>query len=173
MPTTLLIRRALPSDAEAIGEIRVRAWQAAYAAFMPAAFLAALDPGANLDGLRELVASGAAFPFVNVAERDGAACGFSLLGASRAPRADASHELWALNVHPDHWRQGIARHLVERALSDARALGARDIELWCIHGNAVAEALYERCGFARTGETRTTSQLTGLPLTEGRFVARA
>jgi GNAT superfamily N-acetyltransferase len=140
---------------------------------MPSAYLSALDPGANLDGLRKLISDFARLPLVTVAELNGTTCGFTLLGAPRAPRDGTTHELWALNVCPTHWRTGIATKLVEQALSDANSTGAVEVELWCIAGNAPAESLYSRCGFRSTGETRTTSHLTGMPLKETRFIALA
>ena len=172
-PLEVSIRRARPSDSEAIGEIRVRAWQAAYPTFMPSAYLSALDPGANLDGLRKLISDDVPLPLVTVAELHGITCGFTLLGAPRMPRDGTTHELWALNVSPAHWRAGIATKLVERALSDANSSGAVEVELWCISGNIPAESLYRRCGFRRTGETRTTNHHTGIPLKETRFILPA
>lgn len=160
------IRLATPHDAAAIGDIRVAAWRQAYGAFMPAAFLAALDPSANLDALR-LALESTPPPFrMTVAELDGACVGFAILGRPRyaAPESDA--ELWALNVRPAQWRSGVGRGLMSEALSQAGAQGFAAVELWCIEGNVPALHLYERCGFKRTGERRTTSSLTGHPLTE-------
>lgn len=46
------------------------------------------------------------------------------------------------------------------------ALGYATVELWCISGNNVARRLYEESGFKLTGQSRTTSNLTGNPLHE-------
>jgi RimJ/RimL family protein N-acetyltransferase len=40
------------------------------------------------------------------------------------------------------------------------------VELWCIHGNNAASRLYEECGFTRSGQRRTTTNLTGNALDE-------
>jgi len=163
----VLIRRAHAVDAERIGETRVRAWQAAYSAFLPSEFLLKLDPNANLDRLRQLIENENPLPIVTVAEVDGIARGFSILGAPRLPASSAALELWALNVHPDYWRTGLATRLV---MQITQIHPTTDIELWCLQGNLPAEALYQRCGFHKTGEERTTQHLTGQPLTECKFV---
>lgn len=160
------IRHALPSDAEAIGEVRVRAWRAAYVPYMPARFLAELDPHANLDSLRsKLPTAGPDFQ-LKVIEHAATVAGFSILGKPRYAAPDGTHELWALNVDPTSWRLGMGRRLVSQALLDAQALGATQVQLWCIAGNQPARALYESLGFKATGDERITSHLTGHPLCE-------
>src|SRR5262245_19277381 len=162
----MLFRLALPSDAEAIGRVRVTAWRAAYRDFMPAEYLAALDPAGNLDSLRSALGS-AEPPFVlKVLELDGEVVAFSALGAPRYEAAPRTLELWALYVEPAHWRKGIGRELLLQSLQDARDRGQSTVELWCIKGNRAAIALYEAAGFVPTGIERTTSVLTGHPLCE-------
>ncbi len=39
----MLIRDAIPGDAQAVAQIHVQAWRAAYAAILPEAFLASLS----------------------------------------------------------------------------------------------------------------------------------
>ena len=161
-----IIRRALPTDAESIGEIRVRAWREAYQPFMPAPFLDALDPKQNLDSLKSLLQSDQPELLVKVAESANGVSAFSLLGKPRFEAPAGTIELWALNVDPRSWRQGLGRALVHQALADAKILGAAKLELWCIVGNQSACSLYEACGFTTTGQTRNTSSLTGHPIHE-------
>lgn len=163
------IRSARPIDASAIGRIRVAAWQAAYGAFMPADFLAELDPSANLTALRRQLAARAE-PYLSVAEQDQQLLGFSVLGQPRYPAPSGCLELWALNVVPEYWRQGVGRELLRDALQQARALRADRLELWCIDGNLAAQKLYESAGFVLTGSTRRSSDLTGHPLSEVQYV---
>ena len=163
------LRQALPADAKAIGEVRVAAWQAAYPAFMPAAYLAGLDSSANLEALESrLAAPPDRFSFT-VAEVDGALVAFSILGAPRHDSSAAGLELWALNVLPAFWRQGLGRSLIRQAKAAAKELQVDRLELWCIEGNAPAQAAYESCGFVRTGQQRTSSLLTGYALHEALY----
>ena len=50
--------------------------------------------------------------------------------------------------------RGVGAALVERVTEWARALSAEHLYLWAVSSNRPAIALYERCGFAPTGETR-------------------
>lgn len=160
------IRPALPTDAEAIGRIRVDAWRAAYPSHMPPEYLASLDPKANLDGLRETLMSPEP-PFVlSVAEYDHEVVAFSMSGHPRYQAEPGTFELWALNVDPNCWRKGVGRRLVQEVLKSARRSKPSRVELWCINGNLAAASLYESCGFVRTGAERTTTALTGIPLDE-------
>lgn len=160
------IRGADSNDAVAIGGIRVAAWRAAYQEFLPATYLAALDPQANLDSLRAILSSESP-PFkMRIAEVSGEAAGFSIVGRARHSAAPGAFEIWALNVSPAFWRRGIGTLLVEDALREAKRSGAGTVELWCIKGNQAAGRMYETCGFRRTDVVRTTSSLTGYLLEE-------
>lgn len=160
------LRPAVTEDAEAIGYIRVSAWRAAYRQFMPPHYLGALDPSTNLEALRQRLAN-PIDPFrVTVAERSGSVVGFSIVGAPRYESSNEAVELWALNVLPKYWRQGIGCALTCEAIDRVLARGFSAVELWCIHGNTPAQAAYESCGFKLTGQNRTSSALTGHPLYE-------
>lgn len=162
----MLIRPAISLDAQAIGEIRVAAWKHAYRNFMPAAFLDSLSPSANMEAMKSALDSQPQPLLMTVAEISGACVGFSVMGPPRYQAPDSVVELWALNVHPAHWRRGIGRGLVSVALSNARRQGYAMVELWSINGNDPASRLYETSGFMRTGQRRTTTNLTGNPLDE-------
>ena len=162
----ILIRRATGCDAEAIARVRVRAWRTAYTSFMPAPFLAQLDPTANVTHWRrKLVHQGREFSVI-VAELDATVAGFAIIGAPRYEGGPGAAELWSINVDPDFWHAGVGSALLRRAVADARDYGYSRVELWCIAGNAAARSLYEKCGFRATGRERTTSHLTGHPLEE-------
>lgn len=167
--STIVIRPAEPDDAEAIGRIRVAAWQAAYAPFLPASFLAQLDPTANLPALRERLSTPSSQFLVHVAVLDRNVMGFSIAGTPRYTAATSTQELWALNVDPAAWRQGAGKQLVMAAISAAIRTQHHQLALWCLTGNTAAIKLYLASGFAPTGQTRTTSDLTGHPLHETYF----
>jgi len=50
--------------------------------------------------------------------------------------------------------RGVGAALVERVTEWARALGAKSLHLWATSTNRPAIALYERCGFTLTGQSR-------------------
>jgi GNAT superfamily N-acetyltransferase len=90
------------------------------------------------------------------------AAGFALL----APTASVV-ELYYLAVDPDIWGAGVARALLTRVDSEARALGFDALELWVIDDNHRAIAVYERSGWIRTEHTQRDSPRSRL---ERRFV---
>ena len=69
--------------------------------------------------------------------------------------ATASVDLISMWVAPASRGQGVGRKLVEQIIEWARQHpGAQYVSLWVTENNAAAIALYERCGFRRTGETQ-------------------
>lgn len=82
---------------------------------------------------------------VFVAERASQVAGFAVL----LPRDDDEFELDGLFVDPPHWRQGIGRQLLDHCMHEARAMGARNLQLV---GNTHAEGFYKACGFECAGE---------------------
>ena len=73
-------------------------------------------------------------------------------------------EIKGLAVAPRFQRQGVGRALVEAAIAEARADGARKLTLRVLGDNAPAHALYKACGFVEEGNLR------GLFLLDGTYV---
>lgn len=63
-------------------------------------------------------------------------------------------ELVSMWVHPRARGQGVADALVGAVLQWARAEGHHRVHLWVTETNDAARRLYERCGFAVTGERK-------------------
>lgn len=73
-----------------------------------------------------------------------------IVGAFEArPRTAELVSMW---VHPQMRGQGVGRVLVETVLQWARTEGHDLVHLWVTETNDPARRLYERCGFALTGE---------------------
>jgi ribosomal protein S18 acetylase RimI-like enzyme len=86
----------------------------------------------------------------------GAFDGGALVGAAgweRGDRTKVAHraELFGMAVHAGARGRGAGRALVEAVIADARAAGCLTMRLTVTEGNALAERLYARCGFERTG----------------------
>lgn len=167
-----MLRNGLPSDAEAIENIRIAAWRSAYRDFMPASYLAKLEIQKNIDGLQQRLATQSVDFSVIVAEINSSVVGFMILGKPRYHTSNHSIELWALNVHPKYWRNGIGGQLIQKAIDSAKGLNVKSIELWCINGNLIAENAYKRAGFIAVGKQRTSSDLTGHPIHERLYVKK-
>jgi ribosomal protein S18 acetylase RimI-like enzyme len=102
---------------------------------------------------------------VLVAELADGIAGYVKLGPA-LPLESARHvlEIKGLAVSPAHSRRGVGRALMEAAIREARAAGARKLTLRVLAHNAPARALYARCGFEVEGVLR------GLFLLDGTYV---
>lgn len=85
-----------------------------------------------------------------LARHDGTAAGFVQLYPSLS--SVSMKRIWILNdlyVAPGARRLGIGRRLMDAARDLARRTGAIRLELTTERSNITAQALYERCGYAR------------------------
>lgn len=83
-----------------------------------------------------------------VAEVAGLVAGTVSGGDGDSTGAAAMTAMW---VDPRFRRQGVGDLLVNTVIEWARAAGYEEMFLWVTDGNANAERLYRRNGFARTG----------------------
>jgi ribosomal protein S18 acetylase RimI-like enzyme len=99
---------------------------------------------------------------VLVAERDGLAVGYVMLGRP-TPAESNRHvlQIAGLAVDPAAHRQGVGRQLIEAAATEATRRGARRLTLRVLGGNAAARALYAACGFVVEGVLREEFRLGG------------
>lgn len=68
--------------------------------------------------------------------------------------SDGAAELVSMWVAPDWRRCGLGAELVQALVSWAAAEAFPQVRLWVATDNEVAERLYARCGFSRTGEAK-------------------
>ena len=161
------VRPATVADAPAMGQLVVRAWQAAYRGQMPDDYLNGLraeERAAYWDGvLRREDRRGV----ILVAERDGEVVGFAAAGPSPDPQG--AGELYAINVDSDHWGGGAGRALLGAAQAELDRMGFAESVLWVLPGNARARRFYERAGWvaeAREDQRGLRGQLRRGPLPE-------
>ena len=101
------------------------------------------------DRFRSLAGGG--FPYL-VAERDGAVCGYAYAGPYRARIAYRYTVENSVYVAPDCHRQGIGRALMEGLLSQAGALGFRQMIAVIGDSEQIASiALHRAAGFQMVG----------------------
>lgn len=165
-----MLRPARPDDAQAMEELRVAAWRAAYTSFMPSEFLSGLNPADRVAGLAERLSNQSREYWATVAEIRDEVVGFTVLGQPRYEADAKTAELWALYVNPLQWRKGIGGRLLAYALNAAYLNSYRQVELWCLKGNEAAQKAYEKAGFTLSGKERHSSNLIGTPLHELQYV---
>lgn len=162
------------ADIEAVAELRVRAWQSAYAGLLPAAYLSSMSVEEDAAARRRMFAASDGTIVNLVAEaEDGGIAGWAALGPYRiegphgrgGPAGGA--ELYALYVRPDVLGTGVGRLLAGACLARAAASGASRIALWVIGGNARARRFYERAGFTldTSEDAESLDDVAGTPVT--------
>jgi len=151
----VVVREAVPDDADAIADAHVEAWREAYRHAVPAALLD--DPAfrtSRFEGWRrrlvdELRPDGWDLDdTIFAALLDGRVVGFGHVGRSRGDRiGQPDGELYGFYVHPDAWGSGVADALIDRC---HRALAVRfdDALLWVLTDNPRARRFYERNGWS-------------------------
>ena len=152
-------RPATQDDVAAMVELQRAGFVAALVPLLPSSFdVTATDAWAAR--LSETLASESVGSFVvDREDRDGLA-GLVIYGTSRDPEPPpATAEIRALFVHPDHWRRGVGRGLVEEACTQLERWGFEAATLWSLRDNDRATAFYESAGFDRDGATQTRDEL--------------
>ena len=160
----LVVRDATLDDAEAMGRVHVRAWQAAYRGAMPDAYLDGLDPTDRARMWRSGIAERPEnLPLVAV--RDGNVVGHAACGPTTDPAG--AGELYSINVDPLDWGHGAGRALLEEV--DRRLMASHDAAvLWVVPSNARARRFYERAGWSVDGAERT-AEVLGVSVPEIRY----
>ena len=150
------LREARVEDAEAVAEIHVTSWRAAYEGIVENHVLEAMDVTSHLQFWHaELVAETGDGPQGErtlVAELDGEVVGFAAVGApnlasSADVLSDDVGELKAIYLRPGTEGRGIGRALLDAARAWLREHGYREVHVWVLEGNERARAVYEAAGW--------------------------
>lgn len=139
----VLLRRAGPADADALGQAHVAAWREAYAGLIPDEVLAALNPQQRAAMWRNAMAQETT---VRLAERCDAIVGFASCNAQLDPSLPFSGEIQAIYVLRTAQRRGVGRSLMSAMARDLLARGHGSALLWVMEDNAPARQFYEALG---------------------------
>ena len=138
------IRRAEPSDAEALAHLHLDVWDDAYAGLMPQGILD--DRRERVDERVENWGRILAEPRPIWLAEDGAGLvGFASAGPARDNDMDDLLELYSLYVRASHYGTGVGYALFEQTIGDRAAY------LWVLASNRRAIGFYERQGFRLDG----------------------
>lgn len=140
----LVVRRLQPEEWQVLRDIRLVAL-----ADSPSAFASTLarEQAFTEDDWRRRLTSGCSV----VALDGGSPEPGAAVGLAGGYLHDGVPELIAMWVHPGWRGSGAADQLVEEVAAWAREQEAARLTLWVVEGNAVAERVYRRLGFAHTG----------------------
>ena len=152
------IRPAEVSDALAIAVIHIRTSQVAYRGIMPASYLETIDLNQRAQGWHDALSRSTKNTIV--AEIDEKVIGFVDFGPCRDEDLPQTLEIRAIYVHPDYWRNGVGRQLMEAA--EAQIVAQRcpvTIALWVLDENKPGRHFYEQHGYVADGRQEEIGKL--------------
>jgi GNAT superfamily N-acetyltransferase len=151
----VLVRGTVADDWQALRDIRLEALQDA-----PTAFGSTYERETERGEAhwRDRIARGGTFlafvPEVTSSEPAGLIGGYQ--------EDPVTVELVSMYVRPRARGRSVGEALVATVIAWARNKSAAEVRLWVTETNAPARALYERCGFAPTGERQPVPSTPGL-----------
>jgi GNAT superfamily N-acetyltransferase len=145
-PDGIVVRRAVPEDAEELAHLHLDVWDDAYTGLVPQGILDDRRERAaeRVEHWRTILGSDSPAP-TYVAEGVDGLVGFAAAGPARDADVDVELELWALYVRQRHYSTGVGYALFETVVGDRAAY------LWVLAGNTRAIGFYERQGFRLDG----------------------
>ncbi|WP_163512692.1 GNAT family N-acetyltransferase [Fodinicola acaciae] len=147
---------ASTADGPDLGALKVDAWRQAYAGFMPAELLAALDPDEEAADWSEYVRTMPPDHRLWVVDSGSAVTGFCRTGPADQDTdlGRRAAEVYGLYISPDLIGTGLGRGLFGKAVADLDARGFDPICVYAYEPNVRAIRFYEQAGFAPDGATR-------------------
>ncbi len=151
----LLIRQAVPADAEPIARVHVASWRVAYGDFMPPKQMAWISESRETRRAADLI-SNPDTPYL-VAEDDGEIVGFLVYGLP-GDECDpqSTRQIYTFFVDPRRYRQGIGTRLLTTMQSE---ISVPEITVWVMTQGTHGPHFYERSGFLREPETEKLFRL--------------
>jgi GNAT superfamily N-acetyltransferase len=166
--STALVREAIPDDADAIGSVHVRSWQAAYVGVIPQPILDRLSVERRASSWRGVIERGGA-ERVWIVEDGSRVRGFVSIGPARdEDLPPGAGELYAIYLEPEVWSTGLGRQLLATATADLRERAYAPLILWVLTDNPRARRFYEAAGWHADGTSRVLD-FDGTPIEEIRY----
>ena len=161
----MLVRHALPDDAEAIERVRTDTWRATYRGLMPDELLDRLQPipSRRRDHLTRLPPD----QFSLVVEDGDEIVGYCAGGRSRSDAERFPGEVYAIYILPAYQGRGAGREMLTVAAAELLRRGWRAMIIWVLRENTSARRFYERMGgrYVRDEER----ELEGLRISESGY----
>ncbi len=150
------IRQATQDDIPIIAALHVEGWKGAYGGIVDQAHLDSLTVEQRAKDWTQWMATGESDIFIGDVE--GKPAGFVVTGRTKTPppgsspiRPSHSGEIYALYLHPDHWRKGLGTALIKHAARHLKENKHSAVCLWVLDANTRAKAFYEKMGGQKLG----------------------
>ena len=173
MTDTITVRESALADAPSIAAVEHASHLAAYAPIFGAGYQPRVSQEQSLSHWQRVLNGD--MPrgprWVLVACIDEKVVAYAGLTPSRDADADPeTGEVGALYVHPDCWRRGVGRVLLDASLTFLQQHGYAVATLWTLEDNANARAFYETQGWTDDGGRQQLEiDLPGVNRTEVRY----
>jgi len=161
-----IVREAHLEDAEAIAEVHVASWQAAYRGIMPDSLLDGLSVTKRTENWKTQLQLSEQATFV--LELDGVTRGWASTGPCRDEGERESGELYGIYLDSSCWSKRLGLMLYLRAETSLRAAGFAEVRVWVLEANQRARRFYEKAGYLREDRSKCI-QLEGAELLEIRY----
>ena len=155
----ILVRRARPEDAPAIGAVHVAAWRSTYPGILPASYLSGLSATRQARHYEAAIAAGAQVLVASPASGVPRVVGFATLGPAGV-RGLGDGEIETIYVLDDFRDQGVGRRLMRSAAAQLAGAGCRSAFLWVLRDNP-SRFFYQHLGGqpAAQGSTRVAGKV--------------
>ncbi|MHA7207790.1 GNAT family N-acetyltransferase [Arthrobacter sp. MDT1-65] len=140
----IFVRPAVDHDAGRLAEIHIAAWRATYRGIMTDERLDGMSAERAAAGWRRNLSKPAKATEHLVITQDGIPVGFAIFGPAPNDCAPGTGQLYALNLHPDWWAQGLGSTLFNAAEQRLAAFGYSRAFLWVAKGNERAISFYNK-----------------------------
>lgn len=158
----IAVRPPVAGEGHPVAVVHIRSWQVGYEGIFPAHYLDSLagELSRRADRWEEIIAADVPDGRLLVATVDGTIAAWASFGpaglhsehrdTSTAPGVQLG-EIYGFYVHPDHWRRGVGRLLMDGAVSGLAAAGYGEAVLWVLEDNPRARRFYEMTGWRPDG----------------------
>ena len=162
------VRRARPSDADAIAQVQVRSWQDAYKEILPADFLASMSVEEHAREWAQAIEKRT--QRIRVVENGGRLIGFASFGLSRDEGAGPTDfELREIYIDRPAIGTGSGFNLWVNCFEEMRLAGATRVTLWVLEKNVWGTRFYKAAGFALDEGARRSIGIGGVRFDEVRY----
>ena len=160
------IRRARPSDAEAIARVYIDAWQDTYPALLPSRLLMTMTQDGQTQRWRNAITIAARESVYVAQDETGDIVAMTSFGRSRDSGFSFDSEIYTLYVDPLRTGMGVGRALLQGAFGALSEQKHESCIIWA-HAKNPARFFYEAVGGKLVAE-RTTNMM-GIPVPEVAF----
>lgn len=166
MHMVITIRRAAAEDASAISEIYALSWKTAYRGVVPQAYLDELKLDFWKPKFENWIQNNVLK--ADILFLDETPVGCVAYGKAREEQFADWGEIVSIYIHPDHFRKGYGKMLLNSALKNFKEDGFEDCYLWVLSENTNAQQFYKQNGFTPT-QDQCQCEIMGKQLTDLRY----